>query len=72
MTGNFHDGLKAAANYLYSTAVDYEQIATRLSTNRSSPIEQEQFRLYEAQARLLRGQAGHILELPQPKKSRPF
>jgi hypothetical protein len=69
-------GLNAAAMYLLGTAADFEEIATRQQRFLDQEIKQhgqarvigliarqQEIADYRSKAQLLKGQAGHILEL---------
>jgi hypothetical protein len=63
---DFNKGLEAAVAHLNSTAADYEQSVERIRRQQHrTDREQRDCNRDEEKARLLRGQAGHILALKQ-------
>lgn len=72
MKSDFQRGLEAAAAYLVGTASDFEEGIDRINRikNRST-FDMCQLTELKMKSTLLRGQAGHILNLKDSKGSRP-
>jgi phage regulator Rha-like protein len=67
-SAGYNSGLEEAAKYLEGTAADFDQTSNRLLRNNRTATnhERKEQQSCEEKAKLLKGQAGHIVGLKRP------